>query len=203
MKNSVYKYYHLDWHDVLNGYSMGIFPMGDDDGSISWYESSPRAILPIELPGSSIHIPRSLSQVIKKNVFEIKIDTAFSSVISYCAERESTWINGLIIDAYTELFKRGCAHSIEAWSEGKLAGGLYGVAYKGAFFGESMFYLKSSASKAAVVRLYNILKKNKYILLDIQMMTEHFKTFGAVDVSKNEYQKILDRAMMTERKFNY
>ncbi len=203
MKNTVYKYYHLDWQDVLNGYSMGIFPMGDDDGSISWYETSPRAILPIELTTSSICIPRSLFQVIKKNIFEIRIDTAFNRVIAYCAERETTWINGLIMNAYTELFERGYAHSIEAWNDGSLAGGLYGVAYKGAFFGESMFYLKSNASKAAVVKLYEILKKNHFVLLDIQMMTEHFKTFGAIDVSKMDYQKILDRAMSQEREFKY
>lgn len=203
MKNTVYKYYHLDWQDVLNGYSMGIFPMGDDDGSISWYETSPRAILPIELSTSSICIPRSLFQVIKKNIFEIRIDTAFNRVIAYCAERETTWINGLIMNAYTELFERGYAHSIEAWNDGSLAGGLYGVAYKGAFFGESMFYLKSNASKAAVVKLYEILKKNHFVLLDIQMMTEHFKTFGAIDVSKMDYQKILDRAMSQEREFKY
>jgi leucyl/phenylalanyl-tRNA--protein transferase len=203
MKNTIYKYYHLDWQDVLNGYSMGIFPMGDDDGSISWYETSPRAILPIELSTSSLRIPRSLSRVIKKNIFDIKIDTAFSRVIAYCAERKSTWINGLIINAFTGLFERGFAHSVEAWCEDKLAGGLYGVAYKGAFFGESMFYLKSNASKAAVVKLYEILKKNHFVLLDIQMMTEHFKSFGALEVSKNDYQKILDRAMRQEKKFIY
>jgi len=187
----------------LNGYSMGIFPMGEDDGSISWYETSPRAILPIEPPAGAIHIPRSLSQVIKKNVFEIRIDTSFDRVIAYCAERDTTWINGLIMDAYTELFKKGLAHSIEAWYKGKLAGGLYGVAYKGAFFGESMFYLMSNASKFAVVKLYEILKNNKYVLLDIQMMTEHFKSFGALDVSKNDYHKILERAMKAEREFKY
>lgn len=203
MKNTVYKYYHLDWQDVLNGYSMGIFPMGDDDGSISWYETSPRAILPIELSTSVIHIPRSLSRDIKKNIFEIRIDTVFDRVIGYCAERETTWINGLIMNAFTELFERGYAHCVEAWNEGRLVGGLYGVAYKGAFFGESMFYLMSSASKAAVVKLYEILKNNKYILLDIQMMTEHFKSFGALDVSKNDYHKILERAMKSDRKFKY
>ncbi len=203
MKNTVYKYYHLSWQDVLNGYSMGIFPMGEDDGSISWYETSPRAILPIEPPAGAIHIPRSLSQVIKKNIFEVRIDTAFNRVIWCCAERETTWINSLIMNAYTELFERGYAHSIETWHEGRLAGGLYGVAYKGAFFGESMFYLMSNASKFAVVKLYEILKNNKYVLLDIQMMTEHFKSFGALDVSKNEYHKILDRAMKLERKFKY
>jgi leucyl/phenylalanyl-tRNA--protein transferase len=203
MRNTVYRYYHLDWQDVLNGYSMGIFPMGEDDGSISWYETTPRAILPIELQTSNIKIPRSLAQVIKKNEFEIKIDTAFERVIRYCAKRETTWINNLIIKAFTELYEQGHAHSIEAWLGGELAGGLYGVAYKGAFFGESMFYLVSNASKVAVVKLYDILKKNKYILLDIQMMTPHFKMMGAVDISKNDYHKILERAMSRECRFRY
>ena len=204
MKNTVYKYYHLEWQDVLNGYSMGIFPMGDDDGSISWYETSPRAIMPIELPSSNIHIPRSLSQAFKKNLFEIKIDTAFEKVLGYCAERETTWINNLIAKAFVDLFDRGFAHSIEAWHEGKLVGGLYGVAYKGAFFGESMFYIMSNASKAAVVRLYEVLKNNGYILFDIQMMTTHFKIFGALNISKNDYHKILERAMKkTDCLFKY
>jgi leucyl/phenylalanyl-tRNA--protein transferase len=203
MRNTVYRYYHLDWQDVLNGYSMGIFPMGEDDGSISWYETTPRAILPIELKTSNIKIPRSLAQVIKKNEFEVRIDTAFDKVIRHCAQRETTWINRLITKAFTELFGQGYAHSIETWLGGELAGGLYGVAYKGAFFGESMFYLVSNASKIAVVRLYEILKKNKFILLDIQMMTPHFKMMGAVDISKNDYHKILDRAMSVECKFRF
>lgn len=203
MRNTVYRYYHLDWQDVLNGYSMGIFPMGEDDGSISWYETTPRAILPVELPTSEIKIPRSLAQVIKKKEFKIKIDTAFDKVISQCARRETTWINRLIEKAFIELYEQGYAHSIETWLGGELAGGLYGVAYKGAFFGESMFYLVSNASKVSVVKLYEILKKNKYVLLDIQMMTPHFKMMGAVDISKNDYHKILERAMSTEREFKY
>jgi leucyl/phenylalanyl-tRNA--protein transferase len=203
MRNTVYRYYHLDWQDVLNGYSMGIFPMGEDDGSISWYETTPRAILPVELQTGGLKIPRSLAQVIKKKEFEVKVDTAFDKVIRHCAQRETTWINSLIMKAFTELFVQGYAHSVEAWLGGELAGGLYGVAYKGAFFGESMFYLVSNASKVAVVKLYEILKKNKYILLDIQMMTPHFKMMGALDISKNNYHKILERAMNTECEFSF
>ncbi len=201
MKNPVYKYYQLTWKEILQGYSLGIFPMGEEDGSISWYETSPRAILPIEMPFSNLNVPRSLKQVINKNLFKIKTDTAFEKVISACAERSSTWINPLIMQSFTELFYQGFAHSVEAWQGGKLVGGLYGVAYKGAFFGESMFFKVSNASKVCVVQLYEILKKNKYILLDIQMMTSHFKTFGAVDISKRAYLEILERAMKAERKF--
>ncbi len=188
---------------MLSGYSMGIFPMGEDDGTIAWYEASPRAIMPIELPSSNINIPRSLKQILNKNTFELKVDSAFDEVIEQCASRKSTWINKLIINAYNELFENGYAHSVETWQNGRLAGGLYGVAYKGAFFGESMFYKANNASKAAVVKLYEILKTSSYILLDIQMMTSHFKLFGAIEVSKRAYLEILDRAMSVSREFKY
>lgn len=201
MKTPEYKYHILRWQQVLNGYAMGIFPMGEEDGSIAWYEASPRAILPVELPTSSLKISRSLKQVINKGTFEIRINTAFERVLMHCAERDSTWINSLIFNAYTDLFNRGYAHSIEAWHKNRLVGGLYGVAYKGAFFGESMFFKESNASKVCVVRLFEILKQNGFILLDIQMMTPHFKSFGAIEISKRAYLEILDRAMNKKCEF--
>jgi len=201
MKNPEHKYSELTWRQVLYGYSIGIFPMGDEDDSISWFEASPRAIMPVELKTSNISIPRSLKQVIKKNIFEITVDRSFKEVIKECSARPSTWINNLIEKAYTDLFVLGYAHSVETWKEGRLAGGLYGVAYKGAFFGESMFFREPNASKVAVVKLYEILKKNKFILLDIQMMTSHLKTLGAIEISKRTYHEILERAMGVERKF--
>lgn len=197
-----YKYYTLNWREVLHGYEAGIFPMGEDELSICWFESEPRSIIPVELPTSRLHITRSLNQTLKKNIFEVKTDTSFGRVIRNCSEREHTWINRLIISAYEELFRRGYAHSIEAWLNGKLVGGLYGVALKGAFFGESMFHTESNASKICVVKLYEILKKNSYILFDIQMMTPLFRTFGAVEISKRGYHDILRRAMTEEREFN-
>ncbi len=203
MKESQYKYEKLTWHQVLNGYAMGIFPMGEEDGSIAWFEASPRAIMPIELPSSGIKISRSLKQVISKNEFKIKINTAFEKVIYECSLRDSTWINELIMVAYTELHHRGYAHSIEAWQNNKLVGGLYGVSYKGAFFGESMFYKENNASKVCVVKLYELLKVNKYILMDIQMMTPHFEKFGAIEISKRAYLEILERAMEIKCEFKY
>ena len=182
---------------------MGIFPMGEEKGTIAWFEASPRAIMPVELSTSGINISRSLKQVINKSEFNIKINTAFEKVIYECAQRESTWINELIMTAYTELYHRGYAHSIEAWKGNKLVGGLYGVAYKGAFFGESMFYKENNASKVCVVKLYELLKKNKYILMDIQMMTPHFEKFGAIEISKRAYLEILERAMDKKCKFSY
>ena len=186
---------------MLNGYSMGIFPMGEEDDSISWYETSPRAILPVENPKSGLTISRSLAQVLKKETFDIRIDTSFRKVIRECANRKSTWINRLIISSFEDLYKNGFAHSVESWQDGKLVGGLYGVAFRGAFFGESMFYKASNSSKAAVVKLYEILKKNDFILFDIQMMTPHFESLGAIEISKKGYHEILERAMETERKF--
>lgn len=202
MKNPTYKYNELTWRQVLHGYSAGIFPMGgDEDGTISWFEASPRAIMPLERPAGSINIPRSLKQVINKNIFKITVDKDFTAVINECAKRPSTWINSLIIKAYSDLHEQGYAHSVEAWKEGKLAGGLYGVAYKGAFFGESMFHRVPNASKVAVVKLFEILKKNKFIMLDIQMMTSHLKALGAVEIPKRAYLEILERAMEAEREF--
>lgn len=203
MREADYKYNTLSWPQVLNGYAMGIFPMGEEDGSIGWYEASPRAVMPIGSPGAGINISRSLKQVIKKDIFEIKIDTAFRQVLALCAQRESTWINDMIRTAYTELFENGYAHSVEAWQEGELAGGLYGVAYRGAFFGESMFRKADNASKVCVVELYRILQENEYILFDIQMMTSHFEQFGAVEISKRKYLELLERALEKRCTFKY
>ena len=199
MENS-FVFNSLSWYEVLSGYMEGIFPMGVGDKYISWYETSPRAVIPMDNP---LKISRSLKQIIKKNTFDIRFDTAFEEVIRGCAEREDTWINELIIKAYTELFYRGYAHSVEAWSDGVLCGGLYGVAYRGAFFGESMFFRKSNASKVCVVSLYELLRKNGFRLLDIQMMTPHFKKFGAVNITRERYRKLLNAALKKDCKFNF
>jgi leucyl/phenylalanyl-tRNA--protein transferase len=201
LKDTSNKYYELTWQQVLNGYSLGIFPMGEEDDSISWYETSPRAILPIEDPDSNLTISRSLDQVLRKETFDIRVDTSFGKVIRQCANRQSTWINKLIISSFEELYEQGFAHSVESWQDGKLVGGLYGVAFRGAFFGESMFYTVSNASKAAVVKLYEILKRNRFVLFDIQMMTPHFEQMGAVEISKKAYHQVLERAMDEERNF--
>lgn len=191
-------FYELTPVQVLNGYINGIFPMGNDDESITWYEANPRAILSLNKP---LNINRSLKQVLQKNTFEIKIDEKFSEVIEECANRETTWINDLIIDAYSKLHRMGFAHSVETYFEGELAGGLYGVAINGAFFGESMFFKKSYASKVAVINMYEILVKNNFHLLDIQMMTDVFKSFGAEHISKAKYLKELDKALKVKCEF--
>lgn len=203
MQNIPDKIYSLSPVEVLNGYANGFFPMGDSDSTIEWYEADPRAIIPIKNQDDKLKIPRSLNQVLKKNIYEIKIDTAFEEVIKKCSEREETWINKIIINVYTELYKQGYAHSVEAWKGGELAGGLYGVALRGGFFGESMFHEEPNASKVCVVRLYELLKKNRFKLFDIQMITPVFKSFGAVHIQKSEYLSELKDAMRVTRRFEY
>ena len=203
MQNNPEKIYSLSPVEVLNGYANGLFPMGDSKNTIDWYEADPRAIIRIKEKTDELKIFRSLKQVIKKDLFEIKINTSFEDVIKMCAERKETWINKVIIEVYTELHKFGYAHSVEAWREGKLSGGLYGVALRGAFFGESMFHAEPNASKVCAVRLFEILKKNRYKLFDIQMITPVFKSFGAVQISKQDYVGELSDAMRVSRKFEY
>jgi leucyl/phenylalanyl-tRNA--protein transferase len=203
MQNNPDKIYSLSAVEVLNGYANGFFPMGDSKNTIDWYEADPRAIVNIGEESDELKISRSLKQVIKKSVFEIKVDTAFEEVINSCSKRPETWINKVIIEVYTELYKFGYAHSVEAWRNGKLGGGLYGVALRGAFFGESMFHSEPNASKVCVVKLYEILKKNRYKLFDIQMITPVFSSFGAVHISKSDYHEELTEAMRVSRKFKY
>ena len=192
---------YLSPEEILKGYSKGIFPMGDSENGISWFEADPRAIVLLPPYSETINISRSLKQVLQKNIFKIRIDISFEEVIKRCAKRNDTWINKIIIENYTKLHKLGYAHSVEAWSRGKLAGGLYGVALNGAFFGESMFHEMDNASKVCVVSLYNILLKNKFILFDIQMSTPVFESFGAVHISKEDYLMLLKKAMSAKRKF--
>ncbi|MBX7041914.1 MAG: leucyl/phenylalanyl-tRNA--protein transferase [Ignavibacteria bacterium] len=194
------RFYTLSWENVLNGYVSGIFPMGNEDGTVSWFEADPRAVIPIAGEDDNLRISRSLRQVISRNEFEIRHNTAFGDVIRSCSKREYSWINDLIINAFTELNELGFGHSVEAWKEGKLEGGLYGVAFRGAFFGESMFYSSANASKVCVVRLFDVLKASRFRLFDIQMITPHFSRLGAVEISKEAYMIQLENAMAVDRK---
>lgn len=197
-------YFEVDYNNgkeitpevILNAYSRGIFPMADNAyGGISWYFTNPRAIINIDESLEGLHVPRSLLQVINKNIFEVRFDYDFESVIENCADRNITWISGEIVKLYTELHKLGFAHSVETYKDGELAGGLYGVAYKGAFFGESMFHRYPNASKVAVYNLYQVLQKNSYLLFDIQMMTSVFKILGAIHIPFDFYLKKLKIAI--------
>jgi leucyl/phenylalanyl-tRNA--protein transferase len=138
---------------------------------------------------------------VRKKVFGTTIDNAFSKVIEACAKREDTWINLEIIESYTRLHELGCAHSVEAWKEGMLAGGLYGVAVGGAFFGESMFHHVTDASKIALVALVGHLRARKFALLDTQWLTPHLQQFGGIEISRDHYLRQLRRAVELPRKF--
>jgi len=187
----------IDSELLLQGYRLGVFPMAMEDDSIAWFSPDPRAIIPLE----DFHVPHALKRVARKKVFEITIDNRFGDVIRACAKRKDTWINREIIESYERLHDLGHAHSVEAWSKNKLAGGLYGVAIGGAFFGESMFHRVTDASKIALVALVERLRARRFTLLDTQWTTPHLQQFGAVEISRDHYLKLLGRAVELLRKF--
>jgi leucyl/phenylalanyl-tRNA--protein transferase len=183
---------------LLQGYRLGVFPMGMSDGSIQWFSPDPRAILPLD----GFKIDHGLRRVLAKKKFDIKVDKSFGEVIRACADRDETWITAKIIASYEHLHDLGCAHSVEAWHQGKLAGGLYGVAIGGAFFGESMFHWVTDASKVALVSLVEIMKARRFVLLDTQWSTPHLERFGAAEISRRAYLRLLARAVELKRSFD-
>ncbi|MBX9691099.1 MAG: leucyl/phenylalanyl-tRNA--protein transferase [Cyanobacteria bacterium] len=183
---------------VLSAYMQAIFPMGHDDGSIRWYSPDPRCIFDL----NDFHIPQRLARTYRKNKFELRVDTAWDAVIRSCALRSSTWITEDIIDVYTQLYLMGFAHSVEAFYNGELAGGLYGVSVGGAFMGESMFHYVTDASKVCLVHLVERMRERGFILLDAQYMTDHLGTFNARSISKADYISRLNKALLLKCKFN-
>lgn len=187
---------------LLSAYCQGVFPMAHQNGDIYWYDPDPRAILPLN---DDFHMSRSLARAVRQGKFEIRIDHDFTAVMRACAElkadREETWINEELIAAYTRLHKLGFAHSVEAWRNGRLVGGLYGVAIRGLFAGESMFSRERDSSKVALVHLVERLRQRRYQLLDIQFMTEHLRTFGAIEIPADNYKIRLSYALTIETSF--
>jgi leucyl/phenylalanyl-tRNA--protein transferase len=185
---------------LLEAYAAGWFPMAVAPGEIRWYSPDPRGIIPLD----TFHVPRRLERALRGGRFEIRVDTAFRDVIVACSKREDAdgnWIDQEIIDSYVNLHALGHAHSVEAWRDGALAGGLYGVAIGGAFFGESMFHRVADASKAALVALVDRLRTRGFTLLDTQWVTEHLLQFGAIEVSRRRYLRLLDEASKTRADF--
>jgi len=177
---------------VLAGYRAGVFPMGDEDGSIYWFSPDPRTIFDL----NRFHVPRTVRQLIRRRVFELRVNCAFDEVIEACASsRRHTWITPPILRVYRQLYRLGYAHSVEAWQEGKLAGGLYGVSLGGAFFGESMFYRVSGASKVALAGLVERLRQRGFVLLDTQWSTPHLAMFGVIEISRRAYLARLRKAL--------
>lgn len=188
----------IDPELLLNAYRRGIFPMAESkEGEIHWYEPNRRAVFPLD----GLKITRSLRQTLNKKVYAVKYNTSFETVMRRCADREETWISEAIVQSYCELQRRGFAFSVETWSGNELAGGLYGIAIGGAFFGESMFSKMRDASKVALVYLVRRLVERKFLLLDAQFITPHLESLGAVEISQREYLKRLQRALLVERSF--
>src|SRR5436190_9268955 len=185
---------------LLRAYAEGLFPMAErrDDPLLYWISPEKRGIIPLD----AFHVPRRLARTVRTSPFTVTSDHAFADVMTACAApapgRPESWINDEILRLYTALHAGGHAHSIECWHDGALAGGLYGVRLGAAFFGESMFSRERDASKVALVHLVARLKAGGFKLLDTQFTTEHLKQFGAIDVDRSEYQKMLDTAIAAD-----
>ena len=188
---------------LLKAYAIGVFPMaeGRADPRIVFVDPDRRGVLPLD----EFHMPRSLRKTIKRGIFDVRCDTAFSEVLAGCAEstpkRKDTWINPEIERLYNQLYRLGFAHSVETWRDGQLVGGLYGVALGAAFFGESMFSRETDASKVALASLVERLKRGSFTLLDTQFLTEHLARFGAREIPRERYRTMLEDAIVREAAF--
>jgi leucyl/phenylalanyl-tRNA--protein transferase len=191
----------LDPQTLLSAYAQGVFPMADRNGRIQFYTADPRGILPLD----TFHAPSTLRQLVRKNppVFDVRINYDFKATMRGCmtGHEGGSWINEMLIAGYAALHEMGFAHSVEAWKNEQLVGGLYGVSLGGAFFGESMFFRERDASKVCLVHLVNRLKERGYILLDTQATTDHLRRFGAIDVSAAQYLGLLKQAMKKKCEF--
>lgn len=189
---------------VLRAYSLGIFPMAEsrDAESVFWIDPDVRGILPLD----RFHIPRRLKRTVRHGQFDVRCDTAFDAVIDACAEtrgdRSDTWINGQVRHLFRALNTMGVVHSVECWRDGRLVGGLYGLALGGAFFGESMFSRERDASKVTLVHLAARLVHGGFVLLDTQFLTDHLAQFGAVEVPRAAYKDMLDDAIAIRARFS-
>jgi leucyl/phenylalanyl-tRNA---protein transferase len=188
---------------LLKAYSCGIFPMAEsaDDPALYWIEPERRGLIPLD----RFHVPGRLARTVRSTRYTVFVDRNFDAVIDGCAQpaagRARTWINARIRGLYRKLYERGDCHSVEVYDGEDLIGGLYGVSLGRAFFGESMFHRARDASKIALVHLVARLKAGHYRLLDTQFVTDHLRTFGAVEVSRPVYHKLLDAALVGEGDF--
>ncbi len=194
----------LDPETLLAAYAQGVFPMADRDGRVKLFTADPRGILPLD----SFHVPHTLRQIVRRppeaGGFDLRINCDFEATMRGCMDSraEGTWINDELLRGYVRLHQLGFAHSVEAWREGQLAGGLYGVSLGGAFFGESMFHRRTDASKVALVHLVNRLRERGYQLLDTQASTPHLRQFGCIDIPAREYLVRLKRALLLQCEFD-
>jgi leucyl/phenylalanyl-tRNA--protein transferase len=185
---------------LLTGYATGIFPMAEhrDDPELFWVDPQRRGIFPLD----HFHISRSLARRIRSGDYTVTADQAFADVVTGCADRPETWINGPIYDLYCRLHALRQAHSIEVWQAGDLVGGVYGVVLGGAFFGESMFSRATDASKVALAYLVDRLKRGGFTLFDTQFQTPHLKSLGCIEVSRATYRRLLREALDVDADFD-
>ena len=182
---------------LLRAYSIGMFPMADsaDDPTLFWVDPEERGIFPLD----GLIVSHSLAKLVRSDRFEVRVDHDFDAVIEGCAgggaDRPKTWINQRIRKLYRDLFLRGFVHTVETWRDGELVGGLYGVQIGGAFFGESMFHTARDASKVALVHLVARLCAGGFSLLDVQFMTEHLRSFGAIEIARDDFRLRLAEAV--------
>jgi leucyl/phenylalanyl-tRNA---protein transferase len=182
---------------LLKAYAAGIFPMAEDedDPTLFWVEPRERGIMPLD----GFRIGRRLARTVRADAFDVRVDHDFDAVIAGCAaprrDRDRTWISERIRRLYGELFDLGQCHTVETYRAGRLVGGLYGVRLGAAFFGESMFHRERDASKVALVHLVARLKRGGFRLLDTQFVTQHLAQFGAVEVPRREYKRLLAAAL--------
>lgn len=188
---------------LVSAYASGWFPMAVDEGDIRWYSPDPRGIIPLD----AFHVPTRLARVMRRNVFTIAINRDFESVIRACAsaprdeDEGGTWIDEEILESYCALHDEGLAHSVEAWQGERLVGGLYGVALRGAFFGESMFHEVTDASKVVLAALVERLRARGFTLLDVQWVTPHLEQFGAIEVPRDRYLEMLTESLLKDCRF--
>ncbi len=182
---------------ILRAYQAGIFPMAEDASSedVFWVSPQMRGIIPLE----AFHVSRSLKKALRTHAWQVRVDTDFEAVIEGCStagsDREATWINPSIRQIYGELFRRGFCHTVEVWDGNELVGGLYGLSIGAAFFGESMFHRRTNASKVAMAHLVERLRAGGYRLLDTQFVTDHLKTFGGIEIPREDYEIRLAEAL--------
>jgi leucyl/phenylalanyl-tRNA--protein transferase len=183
----------FDIRSVIDGYSQGYFLMSEGDGQpIEWYYTNERTLIPLD---DRFRYPKSLQRAINQNRFEVKIDSAFEQVVEGCADRETTWISTELRSLYFNLHQAGWAHSFETWQGDKLAGGILGIAIRGVFIGESMFFKIPEGSKVAMVKLVEHLRSQGYGLFDAQLMNPHLARFGAYEIDDQSYQNLLQKAL--------
>ncbi len=189
----------FDVRSVIEGYTQGYFLMSEGDGQpIEWYYTNDRTLIPLD---DRFRYPKSLQRVINQNRFEVKIDNAFEQVVQGCADRETTWISKELRSLYLNLHNAGWAHSFETWQGDELAGGILGLAIKGMFIGESMFFKIPEGSKVAMVKLVEHLRSRGYGLFDAQLMNPHLARFGAYEIGDQAYQNLLQQALAKSCRF--